>query len=592
MSPNTGNGVPNSSPNGANPTVATSTPNSYGFPTGDEYAFKSYDDFYGVPQTGYEALTDQISDDYNLGFEYQNDDQINMDNRYIPVNYDIVKYNDVVNTPGVNEDEFYNNFNYEKRSVGVNNMQSSNGVYDLSNYGSNVDDYYDDNKYDNGNQPEYSYDTYEANFNAMYENNQMQYGLNQHTPPSSGYSLNDNDNRPYDTNIYPSNGVPMSYNPDVYNYDNRINIQYGNDQSGIGIDDINPDTKITPTFDSYSNIDMESGTSYDSVNGNNKGREIIDSLDQVNENTAYNGQTFNKYIQLGNLPEYYQLNDDYSTTYLSNLQTFEASSSSKTGTNIPDGPYLTPKLINSDYNSLPINNLDKQSSDLNGLLIDSTELNGDLYGKIDASNVNAQVGGLTEDSFNGFPGKTADDLSNPTRNIDLSKNNALDVGQNVYGANGQVIGKIFKPSNDTRKNNNRQKYSGSSSYSSLSDSEFSEDMHAIGHDIERAARDAVDNIYDKTKDAYDTAKNVGKAVGNAVGNAANNVYQGTKEVVKDVGNAVGKAANAVKQTANNAYQNTKNVVNGMEDVASDTADGIKQTAKTAYQGTKDVINGV
>ncbi|KAE9539694.1 hypothetical protein AGLY_004946 [Aphis glycines] len=590
MSPNTGNGVLNSSPYGTIPTVATSIPNSYGSPTGDEYAFKRYDDFYGVSQTGYETLSDQIPDNYNFGFEYQNDDQINMDDRYIPVNYDTIKYNDGVNTPILNEDEFYNNFYYEKSSINVNNMQSSNGDYDLSNYGSNVDDYYDDNKYDNGNQPEYSYGTYESNVNAVYDNSQMQYGLNQNTPLYRGYSLSDNDNRPYDTDIYAYNGVPMSYNPDVYNYDNRVNIQYGSDQSGIGIDDMNPDTKITPTIDSYSNIDMTSGTSYDSVNGNNKGREIFDSIGQVNENTAYNGQFFNEYIPLGNLPEYNQLNDDYSTTYMSNLQTFETSSSSKTGTNIPDGPYLTPQLINSDYNSLPINNLDKQNLDLNGLLIDSTQLNGYLYGEFDASNVNAQVG-LTKDGSNGFSGKTADDLLNPTRNIDLSKNNALDVGQNVYGANGQVIGKIVKPSNDTRKNNNRQKYSGSSSYSSLSDSEFSEDMHAIGHDVKRAARGAVDNIHNKTKDAYDTAKNVGKAVGNAVGNAANNTYQGTKEVAKDVGNAVGNAANAVEQTANNAYQNTKDVANGMEDVASDTADGIKQTAKTAYQGTKDVING-
>ncbi|CAH1736281.1 unnamed protein product [Aphis gossypii] len=174
MSPNTGNGVPNNSPYGAIPTVATSISNSYGSPTGDEYAFKRYDDFYGVSQTGYETLTDQIPDNYNFGFEYQNDDQINMDDRFVPVNYDTIKYNDGVNTPFLNEDEFYNNFYYGKSSVNVNNMQISNGDYDLSNYGSNVDDYYVNNKYDNGNQPEYSYDTYESNVNAMYENSQMQ----------------------------------------------------------------------------------------------------------------------------------------------------------------------------------------------------------------------------------------------------------------------------------------------------------------------------------------------------------------------------------------------------------------------------------
>jgi len=586
MSPTTGNGVPNSSPIGEIPTIVTSTTNSYDSLIGDDYSFNSYDDFYDVPQTVYETPTDQIPDNYNFGFEYQNFDQVPMYDSNMLVNYGAIN-NDGVNTPVINEDEFYNKYYYDKSSVNVNNIQSPNWDYDLTNYGSNVDDYYDKNMYDNGNQPEYSYEEYESYLNSMHENSQMHYGLNQNTPPSRGYSLSDYENRPYGTDIYPYNGVPISYNPDVYNYDNRVDMQYGNDQSGIGIDDMNPDTQITSTIDSYSNIDMISGISYDSVNGNNKGREIIDSIGQVNKNTADNGQTFNEY-----LPKYNQLNDDYTTTYLSNLNAFEVSSSSKTETNIPDVPYVTPKFINSDYNSLTDNNLDKQSSDLNYLLIDSTQLNGYLYGKFNTPYIKTQVEGLTEDSSNGFTDKIGDDLLNINRKIDLSKSNALDVGQNVYGTNGQVIGKIFKPSNDTRKNNNLQNFSGSSSYSSHSDSEFSEEMHAIGNDIKRAARNAIDIIYDKTKDAYDNVKNVGKTVGNAVGNAAINVYQGTKNVTKNVGNAVGNAANAVKQTANNAYQNAKYVANGLEDVASDTKDGIKQTAKTAYQGTKDVINSV
>jgi len=559
-------------------------------------SFKGYEDSYGTPQSGYQPPTGQIPDNYeslNYNFDYElqnvdlddvlNDGQINIDGRYIPDNYDQLN-NDGVYTPGSNDDvEFYNSYFYEESSVNFE-RQNSNGDYDTPNDGSNVDDYLDNIKYDNENLPEPLYDTYASNLIPGYENNQLEYG-----PPSRGYSFSDNDVAPYDTDIYSYNGFPMSeINSDIYNYDN---MPYGNDQSGIGIDDINHNnnelsendfnkfqiTQISQTTDSYSDMDMTSGT-YDFVDDVDSGRAIMDSnyMGQVIDNTIYNGD---EYMQSANVPEYNQLNTGYSTTYLR--------SSSSTGANV-------------DLNAA---NLDKQSSDLNSLLIESAQLNRYMYAEIDTSNVNTQIGGSTQDGSNGIPINTVDSRFNSIQNTVVSKNNALDVGQNVYGANGQVIGKIYKPSDATRKNNNRHKYSGSSSYSSHSDSVFSDDIHAIGNDIKRAARDAIGNVYNKTKDAYDITKAVGKAIGKAVGNvasdaangvenAADKIYQGTKDVAEDIGNAASTAADDVKQTANNAYQDTKDVANGMGDVASEAGDGIKQTANNAYQGTKDVLNSV
>ncbi|XP_026806518.1 homeobox protein 2-like [Rhopalosiphum maidis] len=480
--PNTGSGASNSNLNGEiSNSISPPTPNTDLNPmlNGGVPFFKGYEDFYGIPQSGYQPSTGQILDNYespNYNFDYElqngdiddvlNDGQINIDGRYMPDNYDQLN-NGGVYTPGSNENvEFYNSYYYEKSSVNFE-RQNSNGGYDTPNYGSNVDDYLDNIKHDNENLPEPMYDTYASNLIPGYENNQLNNG-----PPSRGYSFSDNDAVPYDTDINSYNGFPISeINSDKFNYGN---MPYGNDQSDIGIDDISPN---------------------------------------------------------------------------------------------------------------------------------NNQLSGNTYAEIDTSNVNTQIGGSTQDGSNGIPINTVDSRFNSIQNTVVSKNNALNVGQNVYGANGQVIGKIYNPSDATRKNNNRHKYSGSSSYSSHSDSVFSDDIHAIGNDIKRAARDAIGNIYNKTKDAYDITKGVGKAIGNAAGNVASdaangvkntadNIYQGSKDVAEDIGNAASTAADDVKQTANNAYQDTNDVMNGMGDVISEAGDGITQTANNAYQGTKDVVNGV
>jgi len=544
--------------------------------------------------------------------EVLNDGQLNIDDRYISDNYDDVN-NDGVNIPLLNENgDVYNNYFYADNSIKT--ARSLNGNFDTQNDGNYVDGYFGNVPFDDGNMQEPSFEPYAPNLNARYENSQLQYGLNQNPSPFRGYAYMGNDITPFDTIIYPDISPQMSV-ADLYNYNNIDGIEY--DQTKIGIEETSPENiqlsnsdlntfssnQISQTTDSFIDTDLTSDhLFYDFVDADNRDLETIDSnyIAQVNENNLYKGQGFNGYNNMKsiNVPEYNQFNGDYTTTYLSNLGTFETSSLN-TGTDaavdVPEGPYLTPQLLNSKYDLPTSSDLNKQSSDSNSFLVDNVQLNGYLYRKTDTSNDNTQVEGSATVNSNGSPMNVVDNRFKSIQNTVLSKNNVLDVGQNVYGANGQVIGIIYKPSGIV-KTKNRHKYSGSSSYSSINDSEFSDDMHVIGHDIKRAARDAIDNIHDNIKDAYDTTKAVGKAVGNIAGNVASKAadgvgkaaddveksaktaYQGTKDAAKVVGNAVGKAANDVGETAKTAYQGSKDAVNGIENAVSDAVDDVEGTA--------------
>lgn len=544
--------------------------------------------------------------------EVLNDGQLNIDDRYISDNYDDVN-NDGVNIPLLNENgDVYNNYFYADNSIKT--ARSLNGNFDTQNDGNYVDGYFGNVPFDDGNMQEPSFEPYAPNLNARYENSQLQYGLNQNPSPFRGYAYMGNDITPFDTIIYPDISPQMSV-ADLYNYNNIDGIEY--DQTKIGIEETSPENiqlsnsdlntfssnQISQTTDSFIDTDLTSDhLFYDFVDADNRDLETIDSnyIAQVNENNLYKGQGFNGYNNMKsiNVPEYNQFNGDYTTTYLSNLGTFETSSLN-TGTDaavdVPEGPYLTPQLLNSKYDLPTSSDLNKQSSDSNSFLVDNVQLNGYLYRKTDTSNDNTQVEGSAAVNSNGSPMNVVDNRFKSIQNTVLSKNNVLDVGQNVYGANGQVIGIIYKPSGIV-KTKNRHKYSGSSSYSSINDSEFSDDMHVIGHDIKRAAREAIDNIHDNIKDAYDTTKAVGKAVGNIAGNVASKAadgvgkaaddveksaktaYQGTKDAAKVVGNAVGKAANDVGETAKTAYQGSKDAVNGIENAVSDAVDDVEGTA--------------
>ncbi|XP_029346719.1 flocculation protein FLO11 [Acyrthosiphon pisum] len=555
--------------------------------------------------------------DYDLrnmdAVEVSNDGQLNMDVRYISDNYDDVN-NGGYNMPLLNENgDIYNNYLYADNSVKT--VRSLNSNFDTQNDNNYVDGYIGNVPFDDGNMQEPSYEPYASNLNARYESSQLKYGLNQNPPPFRGYPYMGNDIAPFDTNIYPDTSPQMSVmNSDLYNYNNIDGIEY--DQTKIGIDESSPEniqlsmsdlntfssTQMSQATDSFIDTDLPSDRLiYDFVDADNRDLVTIDSnyIGQVNENNMYNGQGLNGYnnMQSINVPEYNQFNGDYTSTYLSNLGTFETSSSN-TGTDAavdgPEGPYLTPQLLNSKYDLPHSSDLNKLSSDSNSLIIDNVQFNGYLYGKTDTENVNTQVEGSAAINSIGSPMKAVDNRFKSIQTTVLSKNNELDAVQNVYGANGQVIGRIYKPSGIV-KTKNRNKYSGSSSYSSPNDSEFSDDMHAIGHDIKRAARDAIGNVHDNIKDAYDTTKAVGKAVGNIAGNAASKVadgvseaaddveetaktaYQGTKDAAKSVGNAVGEAANDVGETAKTAYQDSKDVVNAIENAVSDASDDVEET---------------
>ncbi|XP_060875573.1 serine-rich adhesin for platelets-like [Metopolophium dirhodum] len=521
--------------------------------------------------------------------------------------YDEVK-NDGVNIPLLNENgDIYNNYFYGDNSVKT--VRSLNGNFDTQNDDNYNDGYMGIVPFDDGNMQGPSNEPYAPNLNARYENSQLQYGLNQNPPPYRGYPYMGNDITPFDTNIYPDISPQISVmNSDLYNYNNIDGIEY--DQTKIGIEETSPENiqlsmsdldtfssnQISQTSDSFIDTDLTSDhLVYDSVDADNRDLEIIDSnyMGQVNENNVYRGQGFNGYnnIQSINVPEYNQFNGDYTTTYLSNLGTYETSSSN-TGTDAavdgPEGPYLTPLLLNSNYNLPTSSDLNKQIADSNSLIVDNVQLNGYLYRKTDTSNVNTQVEGSPAVIANGSPMNDVDNRFESIQTTDLSKNNELGVGQNVYGVSGQVIGRIYKPSGIV-KTKNRHKYSGSSSYSSPNDSEFSDGMHAIGHGIKRAARDAIGNVHDNIKDAYDTTKAVGKAVGNIAGNAASKAadgieqtaktpYQGSKDAVKAVKNSVGEAADDVEETAKTAYQGSKDAANDMENAFSDAADDVEETA--------------
>jgi len=560
--------------------------------------------------------------------EVLNDGQLNMDDRYISDNYDDVN-NDRVNIPLLNENgDVYNNFFYADNSVKT--VRSLNGYFDTQTDGNYVDGYFGNVPFDDGNMQEPSYELYAPNLNARYENSQLQYGLNQNTPSFRGYPYMGNDIAPFDTNIYPDISSQTSVkNSNLYNYNNIDGIEY--DQTKIGIDETSPENiqlsmsdlntfssnQISQTTDSFIDTDLTSDNLvYGFVDARNRDLETIDSnyIGQVNENNVYNGQGFNGYnnIQTINVPEYNQINGEYTTTYSSNLGTFETSSLN-TGTDAavdgPEGPYLTPQLLNSKYDLPTSSDLNKQSSDSNSFLTDNVQLNGYLYRKTDTLNLNTKVENSAAVNSNGSPMNAVDNRFKSIQTTSLSKNNEFDVGQSVYGANGQVIGLIYKPSSIV-KTKNRHKYSGSSSYSSFNDSEFSDDMHAIGHDIKRAARDAVGNVHDNIKDAYDTTKAVGKAVGNIAGNAASKAadgvgkvaddvektakiaYQGTKDVAKGVGNAVGKAANDVGETAKTAYQDSEDIAKDVGSAVGEAANDVGETAKTANQGSKDVVNSI
>ncbi|XP_022183232.1 probable serine/threonine-protein kinase clkA isoform X4 [Myzus persicae] len=505
-------------------------------------------------------------------------------------------------------DEVLNDGQVNMDDSSVNSARSSDGDYNIQNDGNNVDGYFENIGYDNGNLQVPSYDSYTPNLNAGYENSE----------PLRGNTFTGN--VPYDNNIYPGNIL--------YNYNNIDDIE--NDQTKTGIDELNPEnnqlsrtdfntfsnTQTSLTTDSYLDTDLSSDRMvYDFVDGDNIGTETIDSnyIGQVNENNVYDGQGFNGFnMKSTNVPEYNQLNKlnrDYATTYLGNSRTFEASSSN-TGTNADIDSYDGPQLFNSEYNFPTSSDLHKQSSDLNeqssdlnNLVIGNVQLEKYLYHTTDTSNVNTLVEGTNEDDSNGFLTNTEDNRLKSIQTAVLIKNNALDVGQNVYGANGQVIGKIYKPSNGTARTNNRHKYSGGSSYSSPSDSELSDDLHAIGHDVKQSAHGAISNVHDHIKDAYNTTKAVGKAVGSIVGNAvsdavddvqetAKNAYQGSKDAVKDVGNAVSGAVDDVQDTAKNAYQGSKDAVKDVGNAVNGAVDDVQETAKTAYQGLKNDVNAI
>jgi len=291
---------------------------------------------------------------------------------------------------------------------------------------------------------------------------------------------------------------------------------------------------------------------YDLDNGKNIDIKTGDSnfMGQANENNLFDAQNFNELnMQSINTPEYNQLIGDYP-------------SSVYTETNDDIDVSLTTQPLNSEFNlytggdlNKQSSNLNKQNSDSNNLLMDNVQLNRYLYHKTDTSNVNNLIGGSANDNLNDSSIRAFDNRLKSIQTTVSNKNNAL-VGQNVFNSEGLVIGKIYKPSNGIV----RRKYSDSSSSSSSSDSWFSEDMDIIENDIKRATRDAIGNVLDKTKDAYDIAKALGKTVGNIAKNTTR------------------KAADGVEQAAKTAYNGAKDSVKAVENAVSDATDNIEITA--------------
>ncbi|KAL4091328.1 hypothetical protein QTP88_026031 [Uroleucon formosanum] len=534
--------------------------NSKDSPTGGATGLNTPSDMNGLPYTvdqssigtEYSSFGAETYGSFNYDSNYElwnmdvvevsNDEQLNMDDKYISINSDDVN-NARVNIPILNENGGdYNNFFYADNSV--NTVRSLDGNFVTKNNENYADGYFGMIGY----MQEPFNEPYAPNLNARYENSQLQF--NQNSPPFKGYPYMGNDIEPFDTNSYAdiSPQIPIM-NLDLYNSNNIGGIKY--DQTNIGTDET--------------------------------------SL----ENNLYNGQGFIGYNNMVpiNVPEYNQFTGDYTKPYMSNLGSFETSSSntrSDAAVDGPEGPYITPQLLNSNYNLPTSNDLNKQSTDLNSLLIDNAQFNGYLYHKIDTSNVNNQVEDFTADNSNVSPMNAVDNRFNSIQTTVLSKSIVLDVGQNVYDANGQVIGIINKPSGIV-KTKNRHTFSGSSSYNSPNDSEFSDDIDAIGQDIKRGARDTISNLHDNIKDVHDTTKAIAKNVGNIAGNAASKAadgikettktaYQDSKDTLKSVGNAVGEAVNDVEETAKTAYQGSKDAENGIENAISDAADDVEETA--------------
>jgi len=524
------------------------------------------------PQIEYSSM---ISDtygslNYDMGYALPNTDMfLNTNDMYVFDNYDYTNI-DRVNNPLSNENDVHNNY-FNERSADVD-------------YGTQNDDNMFNGYFENLDTT-YPSDSYVPNLNARYENSELQYVLNQNAPSFKASTFTENAFVPYDTNIDRDNAPQMS----VTNY-NLINYNNIYDDTNIGIDKSNPehDQLSRTDFSTFSNTQISptsDSKAFDLDNGGNIDIETVDSnyIGQVNENDLYDAQGFNPYnMQSISVPEYNQLIEDYT-------------SFSNTGTNAdindPEGPYLTPQLLNSEYNLLTGSDSNNQGSNLNK-----------QNSKTDTSNVNNLIEDSAEYNSNSSPIKAFNNRLKSIQTTVSSKNNTL-VGQNVYGAKGQVIGKIYKPSNSSVKINNRHKYRDSSSYSSSDDSEYSDDMHAIGNDIKRAARDAIGNVHDNIKDAYDTTKAVGKAIGNIVGNAtskathgieqlAKTAYDGSKDAVKAVGNATSKAAHGVEQMAKTAYDGSKNAVKDVGNAVGDAVDAVDDTAKTAYHASKNAVNAV
>lgn len=541
------------------------------------------------PQIEYSSMVSETygSLNYDMGYELPNTDVgLNRDDNYIFDNYDYINIGRVNNPLSNKNGDVYNDYFNER---------STDGDYGTQNDDNMLNGYFENFGFETSNRQESPYDSYVPNINALYENHELQYVINQNAPSFKGSTSTGNDFVPFDTNMDRDNNPHISVtNSDLYNYNSIY------DDTNIGIDESSPENELSRTdFSTFSNTQI-SQTSYSKVsdlyNDANIDIEKVNSnyIGQVDETDLYNAQGFNQYnMQSIGVPGYNQLIEDY--TSFSNTET-------NADINSPEGSYLTPQLLNSEYNFLTgsdLNkqgsNLNKQNSDSNSLLIGNVEFNKNLNLKTDTSNVNNLIEDSAESNSNSFPIKAFDNRLKSIQTTVSSKNNEL-AGEDVYGAKGQVIGKLYKPSNSSVKINNRHKYSGSSSYSISDDSEFSEDMDAIGNDITRAARDAIGNVKSNIKDAYDTTKAVGKAIGNIVGNAASKAehgiekmaktaYDGSKDAVNAVGNATSKALHGVEQMAKTAYHASKDAVN-------DVGNAIDDTAKTAYHASKDAIIAV